>query len=135
VRVINAFGRFMTRRGMGPEENYLLTVVGRQTGHAYTVPVSLVLQPDKRWAVAPYGEVAWVKNARAAGRVTLTRGKSVATVGLTEVTSAEAAPILKAYLAKVRITRPYFDVRFDAPVEAFEAEAPRHPVFLIGPDE
>jgi hypothetical protein len=33
----------------------------------------------------------------------------------------------------VAITRPYFDVKPDSPLEDFVAEAPRHPVFLIRP--
>jgi hypothetical protein len=29
------------------------------------------------------------------------------------------------------VVRPYFDIAKDAPLEAFEREAPRHPVFQI----
>jgi hypothetical protein len=44
-----------------------------------------------------------------------------------------AAPILKAYVERVPITRPYFDVTPDAPPAAFAAEAPKHPVFQVVP--
>jgi hypothetical protein len=40
--------------------------------------------------------------------------------------------VLRQYVKEVPITRPYFDVRVDSPLEAFAAEAPRHPVFLLG---
>jgi hypothetical protein len=43
----------------------------------------------------------------------------------------EAAPILKEYITKEGITRPYFDVQPDAPLDEFMAEAPKHPVFRL----
>ncbi len=108
-------------------------VTGRTSGLARSTPVSLVLEGGKRWVVAPYGEVAWVHNARAAGRVTLTRGKQSEVVSITELGPAVSAPVLKTYITNVAITRPYFDVRPDSPLAEFAAEVPRHPVFLIGP--
>ena len=35
------------------------------------------------------------------------------------------------YLRKYRLTGPFFDVKANAPLEAFIAEAPRHPVFRL----
>ncbi len=40
--------------------------------------------------------------------------------------------MLKKYAERVPITRPYFEAEPEAPVEAFEAAAARHPVFRIG---
>jgi hypothetical protein len=54
---------------------------------------------------------------------------------VTELPAGEAAPILKQYLVQVATVQPYFDVTRDAPLEAFEREAPRHPVFRITPME
>ena len=59
--------------GIGPA--HLLTARGRKTGRARTNPVILVKQGKQRWLVAPYGAVSWVLNARAAGQVTLRRGR------------------------------------------------------------
>src|SRR5262249_3891492 len=53
--------------------SYLLTTRGRKTGHPRTNPVVPVEHGGRRWLVAPYGPVSWVHNARAAGRVSLTR--------------------------------------------------------------
>ena len=39
--------------------------------------------------------------------------------------------MLKLYVTRVPITRPYFDARPEADLAAFRAEAPRHPVFAI----
>ena len=85
----------------------------------------------RRWLVAPYGDVAWVKNARAAGRVTLARGRRVERVALAEVGPEESAPVLRRYVTEVPITRPYFDAGPASDLAAFRAEAHRHPVFRV----
>ncbi len=127
----NALVRALLRWGLGPRHTYLLTVRGRKSGRLYSTPVTLVEQPGQRWLVAPYGEGAWVRNARAAGQVTLSRGKQSKTVAIVELGPEEAAPILKRYLTQVPITRPFFDVTPESPLDAFAIEAPRHPVFFI----
>src|SRR6266436_4968820 len=43
----------------------------------------------------------------------------------------DAAPVLKMYVTRVPITRPYFDARPESDLAQFRAEAPRHPVFAI----
>jgi deazaflavin-dependent oxidoreductase (nitroreductase family) len=130
-RTVNRAMSWMIRRGLLPGHSYLLTVVGRKTGRPRTVPVTLIENADGRWLVAPYGETQWVRNVRAAGQATLQRGRQVETVWLSEVGPSQAAPVLQEYLRKVPVVRPYFDVRPDAPLHAFEAEADRHPVFEI----
>lgn len=131
VRIVNRLSRALIERGLGPKHRYCLTVRGRKTGKEYSAPVTLVEQDSKRYLVAPYGEMNWVRNARAAGSVTLTRGQSSETLSISQVSSAEGAPVLKAYLALEPITRPYFEAKPDSPFEAFIAEAPRHPVFVL----
>jgi hypothetical protein len=42
-----------------------------------------------------------------------------------------ALHLLKQYLLKATAARPYFDATKDSPLEAFEREAARHPVFQI----
>jgi hypothetical protein len=51
---------------------------------------------------------------------------------LSEVGATEAALVLKAYLTSIPVTRPFFDVRADAPLVDFEQEASQHPVFRLG---
>lgn len=130
-RIINRVARGLVALGIGPKQRYLLTVRGRKSGKVYSTPVALVERGGKRYLVAPYGEMNWVRNARAAGSVTLTRGKRSETLAMTQVSAEESAPVLKEYLALEPITRPYFDARPDSPLEAFVAEAARHPVFLL----
>jgi deazaflavin-dependent oxidoreductase (nitroreductase family) len=132
-RAVNALVRGMLVVGLGPPRTYLLTAPGRHTGEPRSTPVTLVRAGGRRWLVAPYGVVSWVRNARAAGRVTLSRGWRSETVGLAELGPVESAPVLRQYVREVPITRPFFDARPNAPLAAFAAEAPRHPVFLIIP--
>lgn len=119
------------RLSVVPRSLHLLRVRGRKSGRAYTTPVQLVEENSRRYLVAPYGVVNWVKNARAAGEVTLIRGLRSQVMRVQEVSPQESAPVLRTYLRRVPIVRPYFDVRPDSPPEAFAAEAPKHPVFRI----
>jgi deazaflavin-dependent oxidoreductase (nitroreductase family) len=130
-RAVNVLVRALLRAGLGPPRTYLLGVRGRKSGRLLTTPVTLIEEGGRRWLVAPYGEVGWVKNARAAGRVTLRRGRRVETVKIVELGPEEAAPVLKRYVTEVPITRPFFDARPSSDLAAFRAEAPRHPVFRL----
>ena len=134
-RSANVLVRCLLRVGLGPRHTYLLSVRGRRTGRLHSTPVTLVEEENQRWLVAPYGEVGWVRNARAVGQVTLSRGGRIERAAIFEVQPAEAAPVLRRYVMQVPITRPYFDVRPDSSLEAFLAEALRHPVFRIVPEE
>jgi deazaflavin-dependent oxidoreductase (nitroreductase family) len=131
-RVGDAIIGVFTRAGLVPS-TYLLTTRGRTTGRPLTHPVTVVEHDGRRWLVAPYGPVSWVHNARAAGRVTLGRRGDRRDYAVREVAAGEAGPVLKRYVAVATATRPYFGADKDAPVEAFEAEADRHPVFELLP--
>jgi deazaflavin-dependent oxidoreductase (nitroreductase family) len=131
-RAANRLVRLLLKLGLMPGPTYLLTVPGRRTGRPLSTPVTLVEEGAERWLVAPYGDVAWVRNVRAAGQVTLSRGRRVESVSIRELSPADAAPVLQRYVSRVPITRPYFDASPDSPLAAFEAEAPRHPVFVLG---
>ncbi|MBI3933532.1 MAG: nitroreductase family deazaflavin-dependent oxidoreductase [Acidobacteria bacterium] len=131
LRCYNRLMRVLLRWGLAPRNVYLLTVSGQKTGKPYSTPVNLVEKDHVRWLVAPYGEVACVRNARVAGCVTLTRGGRSEQARIFAVGPEESAPILKIYIGKIGIVRPYFDVSPDSPLEAFVAEAPLHPVFRL----
>ena len=133
-RAVNRLVHGLLRLGLGPRDTYLLTVAGRRSGAPRSTPVTLVEEGGRRWLVSPYGEVAWVRNLRATGRATLSRCGHTVEIGVREVGVEEAAPVLKLYVTRVPITRPYFDVTPDSDLDGFLAEAPRHPVFaIVGP--
>jgi deazaflavin-dependent oxidoreductase (nitroreductase family) len=131
-RAANRLVRLLLKLGLMPGPTYLLTVPGRRSGHPLSTPVTLVEQDGARWLVAPYGDVAWVRSARAAGQITLSRGRRSETVPIRELGPDDAAPVLQRYITRVPITRPYFDARPDSPLSDFIPEAPRHPVFALG---
>ena len=130
-RFLNTLMRALLRVGVAPAGTYLLTVRGRRTGTPHSTPVTLVQRENGRWLVAPYGAVGWVRNARAAGRVRLSRGRHSEDVEIDEVGGEEAARVLQTYVREVRIVRPYFDAAPDSPVGEFRAEISRHPVFRL----
>jgi deazaflavin-dependent oxidoreductase (nitroreductase family) len=131
-RVENTLMSALTRAGLIPH-SWELTTVGRRTGRERSNPVTIVEHDGRRWLVAPYGAVSWVHNARAAGRVRLTRGRQRRDYTVREVSAAEAGPVLKRYVRVATATRPYFRADQDSPVEDFVAEADRHPVFELRP--
>ena len=122
----------LVRAGLVPR-SYLLTTRGRKTGRPRTNPVVPVDHGGRRWLVAPYGPVSWVLNARAAGRVSLTRRRDTRDYTIREVPPGEAGPILKRYVHISTAPWPYFQATRDSPVEDFVAEADRHPVFELIP--
>ncbi len=131
-RMENALISTLLRAGVKMGTMSPLTVRGRTSGQPHTVPVVLVEQDGKRWLVAPYGVVQWVRNIRAAGTATLTRGRHAEEITVTELPAQEAARVLKRYLLHVSGgVRSYFDATKDSPLEDFEREAPRHSVFQI----
>jgi deazaflavin-dependent oxidoreductase (nitroreductase family) len=121
----------LARLGLAGKRTHVLTVPGRMSGKKYSTPVMLVFHGGERWLVAPYGQRPWVRNARAGGAVQLTRALHTERVPLEEVDAQTAAPVLREYLRKTPITKPFFDASADSSLEEFAAEAHRHPVFRI----
>lgn len=132
-RAINAVFRLLTRLGMGARYRHILTVRGRRSGQPYSTPVDVMENGGRRFLVAPYGVVNWVRNARAAGEVTLSRGGRTERVRVSELSPEASAPVLRKYISEVRVTRPYFDVTVDSTDQELAEESPRHPVFQVLP--
>ncbi len=130
-RIFNALLRLLTSIGIPLGPFYLLTVRGRKTGKSYTLPVVIIAWNGKRWLVSPYGAVSWVQNARAAGEITLTHGRTHERLSIREVSSEESAPILKDYVTRFPIVRRYFDATPQSELATFVSEASRHPVFQL----
>jgi deazaflavin-dependent oxidoreductase (nitroreductase family) len=130
-RLLNVFVKPIARLGLAGRRTHVLTVVGRRSGKRYSTPVALVFLNGERWLVAPYGEREWVKNARAAGWVELTRARKTERVQVEEVGPDEGAPVLRAYLRSTPVTAPFFGPKRNAPLEKFAEEAHRHPVFRL----
>jgi hypothetical protein len=74
-----------------------------------------------------------VRNLRAAGEATLGRGRRSQRFRAEETAAPDTVPVLRRYIAEIRVTRPYFDAGPDSPDGEIAAELPRHPVFRLSP--
>jgi deazaflavin-dependent oxidoreductase (nitroreductase family) len=133
-RQLNRLMDVMANRGLGPAYTYRLEVVGRTSGRRYSTPVNLMRRSGRPYLVAPRGWTQWVRNALAAGRVRLCRGRSVVEFEVRLVPETDRAPILKDYLERYRgAVQRYFEVEAGAPVDAFKAIVADYPVLELVP--
>jgi hypothetical protein len=107
-----------------------LTVRGRNTGNSYSSPEVLIEDGDCG------SSLPTVTSARSAPlapptKCKLTRAGRSERLEIEEVGAAQAAPILQAYLKRVPVVRPCFDVSPDSPLAEIEAESPHHPVVRL----
>jgi deazaflavin-dependent oxidoreductase (nitroreductase family) len=121
----------MTKFDLGASYRYVLTVPGRTTGRLYSTPVDVIDAAGSRWLVSAYGPSSWVRNTRAAGEVTLSRGRRSETFMVVEPDAQTAIPALRAYIDQIKVTRPYFDAAPDSPDATIAAELKRHAVFRL----
>lgn len=139
VRLGNFLTTTLLRAGIkvtGPNSvpMYLLTVRGRKSGQPRTTPLVVIEQDGNRYLLAPFGAVDWVRNLRAAGEATLTRGRRSEAIRAIELPRHEASLVLKRSLEQGRIPSflaKYFEVTATSSPEELEDAAAHHPVFLL----
>ncbi len=118
--------------GMGPGYMRVLDVRGRKSGRVLSTPVNLLELNGVQYLVAPRGNTHWVRNARAAGRVRLRRGRRSVSYRVEEIPRQERPDVLREYLKKyAREVQRYFSVENGADRDAFLAVAAEHPVFRL----
>ena len=133
-RIFNRVFGFVVGLGWGFSYNYLLQVRGRKSGKIYSTPIDLLEVDGKRFLVAPRGHTQWVRNAEAAGEVTLKKGSKRQKFGLRALTDQEKPEILKAYLDRFRReVQTYFPVPAGSPVESFRELVADYPAFELIP--
>jgi deazaflavin-dependent oxidoreductase (nitroreductase family) len=113
---------------------WLMDTRGRKTGALRTVPVVVLRCDGQRWLVSVFGETGWVRNLRVAKSAQLRRGRRVEKIEALEVRDkrrAVAAMRLRRSFRLIPFVRDAFAAGPRDGAEAFEAEAGRHPVFLI----
>lgn len=133
-KTFNRIFGFLVGIGIGFSYNYVLQVRGRKSGKLYSTPINLLERSGKRYLVAPRGRTQWVRNAEAAGEVTLKKGSKLLKFRLRAVSREEKPELLKSYLDtfKKEVQR-YFSVAAGSPPEAFTALTESYPVFELIP--
>ena len=133
-KIFNRALGFLVGLGLGFAHNYLLEVRGRKSGKLFSTPVDLLELQGKRFLVAPRGRTQWVRNAEAAGEITLRRRGTRLRFRLRPLSDAEKPAILKAYLdAFKREVQTYFPVPAGSPPEAFASLLNNYPAFELQP--
>jgi len=128
-----AFG-YLVGMGIGPDYMHLLQVRGRKTGRTYSSPVNLLEVGGKPFLVAPRGRTQWVRNAEAAGEISLKKGRVQGKYRLRAVPNDDKPEILKLYLEKYKsAVQRYFPVPAGSAVESFRGIADNYPVFELIP--
>ena len=110
---------------------YLLTVRGRKSGQPRTVAIATMQRNGKRYVGSPYGIVDWVRNLRAAGEATLTRGRRSETIRATELPPGQAALVIRE---EIRAGNPFirfYGVTAESSLEELERAAASHPLFVL----
>ena len=131
-KLFNRTFGFLIGMGIGPAHIYLLEVRGRKSGKLYRTPVDLLELDGRRYLVAPRGRTQWVRNAEAAGEITLKKGSNRQNLRLRQLSDGEKLPVLKAYLDNFKgEVQRYFTIPAGSPTQAFTEVATSYPAFEL----
>jgi deazaflavin-dependent oxidoreductase (nitroreductase family) len=123
---------FLVGIGISPSYNYLLEVPGRKSGKIRSTPVNLLEVNGRQYLIAPRGRTQWVRNAEAAGEVTLKKRSVRRKFRLRPLADLEKPELLNTYLTRYRVAvQKFFPVAPDSPVEAFAEIAVDYPGFEL----
>jgi deazaflavin-dependent oxidoreductase (nitroreductase family) len=153
IRFFNPVVRVVFGAGVPAGPNVLLSVRGRRSGLERTFPVSIMEIDGRRYVQGAFGDVAWVRNLRAAGEAVLRRGRAAEPVRAVELTPEAAGRLFHDALASYPRARSlgrflgpsirppvavlrYFGIRVDSKLEDYVEAARRQPLFeLVGAEE
>ena len=134
----NAAVKLFTRLGVRTGPVNVITVTGRTSGQPRSTPVTPWTVDGKRYVVAAIGTSDWARNARAAGKGTLTSGRTTTRVRLTEVTDpALKERVVTAFGTENRAGGSFLVQAGVAPnrtPKGFAAAVPHVAVFEVTPD-
>jgi deazaflavin-dependent oxidoreductase (nitroreductase family) len=137
VRVFSGILKGLIGVGVPMGYNRLVTIQGRKTGQPRTAALAVVEVAGRRWVWAPWGDVNWVRNLRAAGRATIRdRGRDF-TVIATELDPAGRVAFFRDTLGPLARRLP-FGVQFIRFVDGVDVSDPvraaeGRPVFELRP--
>jgi deazaflavin-dependent oxidoreductase (nitroreductase family) len=128
ISLLNPIAKFLLAAGVPLGPNRLVTIRGRKSGLPRTTPLSIIKVSGRRWVWAPWGEVQWVRNLRAAGRATITARRRKEGVSATELDATQRVeffrdihgPLARSIPLGVWFARIADQVDLNHPVEAAE---------------
>jgi deazaflavin-dependent oxidoreductase (nitroreductase family) len=127
----NAVTKFVLATGVPLGPNRLVTIRGRKSRQPHTTPLAIIEVSGRRWVWSPWGEGDWVRNLRAAGRATITRGRRTEEVSVTELDATQRVVFFRDVLGRLARSIPFGywfwrivdQVDLNHPVEAAEGRA------------
>jgi deazaflavin-dependent oxidoreductase (nitroreductase family) len=126
----------MSRLGLnfGGESPVVLTVPGRKSGREQSTPVTPMSVGGQEYVVAGFPGADWVANVRAAGEVTVARGRTTRRVRMVELSADDARPLLRVFPEEVPTGGAFMKrsgLVVDGRPEELEALAGRCAVFRL----
>jgi deazaflavin-dependent oxidoreductase (nitroreductase family) len=128
VRFFSAILQFLLGAGVPLGPNRLVTIRGQKSGLPRTTAVAIIKVSGRQWIWAPWGEVNWVRNLRAAGRATITERHRKEEVSATELDQTQRVgffrdilgPLARGIPFGIWFVRIVDGVDLDHPLEAAE---------------
>ena len=140
VNRLNPLVRRLLRIGLPMGPNVLISVRGRRTGELRTFPVAILEADGRTLLFSSFGEVNWVRNLRAAGELTVRRGRRDRPMRARELGPDEAAPLLRAAVLPAismpvfgSMLKGWYGVDRDSTDADYLASARLHPGFELTP--
>lgn len=129
VSIFGSILRLLLVAGVPLGPNRLVTIRGRKSGLPRTTPIAIIAVAGRRWVWAPWGDVHWVRNLRAAGRATITVGGRTEEVTASELDEAQRVeffrdvfgPFARSRRGGVTFIRIVDGVDLNHPVEVAES--------------
>ena len=107
VTIFSPILQFLLAAGVPLGYNRLVTIRGRKSGLPRTTAIAVIEDSGRRWVWAPWGDVHWVRNLRAAGRATINLRGRKQEVRATELDPAERVAFFRDTLGPVARRIPF----------------------------
>jgi deazaflavin-dependent oxidoreductase (nitroreductase family) len=123
VKLFSPILKFLLAAGVPLGLNRLVTIRGRKSGMPRTTAIAVIEASGRRFVWAPWGEVHWVRNLRAAGRATITSRGRNEEVRATELDPAERVAFFLDVMGPLARSIP-FGVTFIRIVDGVDVRRP-----------